>query len=183
MADQKQAAAAETPAEGEAAPKKKLNLKALLMVGGCLAAQAVIVLVVLFFAKAANETAPQEAAAAEVPAAEPELVEISVTPNAASEKIRAINAKKGRLVYWGLKVFLQIRKADFEPVKEKLITNENFVKQEIARIVADCEPFLLEQEADHATLKRQIRFALNGVLGKGTINEVLISECIPATLD
>lgn len=181
MADEKKEAP-EATAESEEKPKRKLNLKALLMVGGCLAAQAIIVLVVLFFARAANET-PQVVEAAATVSTDPEMVEISVTPKDPSEKVRAINAKKGRLVYWGLKVFLQIRKADFELVKEKLITNENYVKQEIARIVADCEPFLLEQEADHATLKRQIRFALNSVLGKGTINEVLVSECIPQNLE
>ena len=178
MADEKQAAAEEPAADEK--PKKKLNLKALLMVGGCLAAQAVIVMVVLYFAGAANKE-PQHAAAAEPQAEEAqETVEICVTPNTPNEKIKAINSKKGSVHYWVLKVYLQVRTADFERVKTKLVANENLIKQEISRIVADCEPFLLEGEADHATLRRQIRFALAGVLGKGTVNDVLISECITA---
>ena len=168
-------------AENEDAAKKKLNLKSLLMIGGWVLAQGLIVLVVLWFAKSGNST-PAPAAAAEV-AGQPEFVEVSVIPNDPDAKIKAINAKSGRLVYWMLKVHLQVPKPQLDYVTKRLEANENFVKQEISTIVSACDPVLLEQEADHATLKRQMRFALNKVLGKGTINDVLISECIPATLD
>ena len=82
-----------------------------------------------------------------------------------------------------LKVHLQVPAGQEEFVEKRLSANENFVKQEITTIVGACDPVLLEQEADHATLKRQIRFALSKVVGKGTINDVLISECIPQTAD
>ena len=167
-------------ASEEQSTKKPINVKSLLMLGGCAVLQLAIVLAAWYFVRMANE-APQQVTAAE-PADEPDVIEVSVIPKSPDEKIRAINAKEGKLVYWGLKVFLQVRKDDVDHVKDKLIANENLVKQEIARLVADCEPFLLK-EAGQPTLKRQIRFALNGILGKGTINQVLISECIPQTLD
>lgn len=87
------------------------------------------------------------------------------------------------MVCWMLKVYLQVPKDQANHVAEQLKVNQNFVRQEILTIVGSCPPAILEQEADHATLKRQIRYALNKVLGKGTVNAVLISECIPAPLD
>ncbi len=52
------------------------------------------------------------------------------------------------------------------------------IVKEILRIVGESDPTLLEQEPDLATIKRQISFALSRLLGKGTVQQVLISECL-----
>ncbi len=168
--------------EEETKQKKKLNLKTILLIGGCAVAQALIVLVALWVFKSATDTAPPQAEGAEQ-ASGIEVEEVPVIPSEPEAKIKAVNAKSGRLVYWSLKIHLQVPKPQKDYVVKRLKQNENFIKQEITTIVAACDPVILEQEADHATLKRQIRFALNKIPGKGTVNEVLISECIPATLE
>jgi flagellar basal body-associated protein FliL len=177
----KTADAADAPAEGEEKPKKKLNLKAIILVGGFLVFQVIVVLIVLMFVKSANDHGPETAEAATTATtepSEPELMEMSLTPATPDQRIRAINSKGGTTVFWGLRIFLQIRKADEEHVKTKLTANENLVRQEVLRIVGESDPSLLEQEADLATIKRQISFALGRLLGKGTVQQVLISECL-----
>jgi len=171
----------EQPSEEGEGTKKKINLKAIVMIAGCAVGQVVLILVVLWFAKSATNT-PVPIQAAEM-VGQPDMVEISITPKDPDAKIKAVNAKSGQIVYWVLKVHLQVPKAQADYVSDKLEANEHFVKQEITTIVSACDPVLLQQEADHATLKRQIRFALSKVLGKGTVNAVLISECIPAMLE
>jgi len=179
--EKKAAPADEKAAEGQEPKKKRFGLKTILLVGGWAVLQLAIIGGALWILKTAKE-APAKAEAAQSTEAAGN-VEMSVIPSDADGKLKAVNAKSGRLVYWTLKVHLQVPEEQAEHVKKKLAANENFVKQEIATIISACDPVLLEQEADHATLKRQIRFALNKVVGNGAINEVLISECIPATMD
>jgi len=170
----------EQTAEGETG-KKQINLKSILMIAGFAVGQIVIIFVAVWVVKSMTHT-PAPIQAHEV-VGQPDMVELALNPKDPEAKIKAVNAKSGQIVYWVLKIHLQVPKSQADYVAQRLESNQNFIKQEITTIVGACDPVLLQQEADHATLKRQIRFALSKVLGKGTVNAVLISECIPAMLE
>lgn len=173
--------ATETAAD-DGAPKKKLNVKALMLIGGVVITQVLLVVVVVLVVKGLSGSKPEEAAATEVVAPPaPEMVEVPVTGDNPMDKIRAINAKSGRVVIWLLRVHLRVPKSQKEKVEEQLAANANTVRQAISETVGESQPFLLEREANHATLKRQIRYKLNKILGKGVVEEVVISECMPTS--
>ena len=177
--------AAEEPRSEETTaetPKKKFNFKTIAIIGGFAVLQAVVVVVILYVVRGAHST-PEAAAATTAAPAEEEVVTVPVLVSDPDAKIQAVNTRSGQLTYWTLKVSLRVPAAQQDYITERLKKNEDLVKQEITTVVAGSDPIILEQEADHATLKRKIRYALNGILGKGTINEIVIPECLPSRLD
>ncbi|MBN2583255.1 MAG: hypothetical protein JXL80_09310 [Planctomycetes bacterium] len=184
MAEEKQAAE-ETP-EGEGGGKKKFNLKTIILIGGFVALQAVLTVVIVWAVRGSSGAGPQTVQAAEEQKTDEnddEFVLVPALPNDEENKVVAVNAQRGRLVYWALKVTLRVPRGQDETLKERLIANEDLIRDKISTVVGKCDPVILEQEADHATLKRQIRFALNSVLGKGAISEVVIPQCIPQMVE
>lgn len=175
--------ARETEAEESQGEKKGLNVKTMVLVGIFVVLQAVLTVVIVWAFKGATGTGPQKAEANQAVEDEPQFVIVPALPNTPSNKIVAVNAQRGQLVYWALKVSLRVPVGQEEHLKERLIANEDLIKEKINTVIRACDPTILEQEADHATLKRQIRFALNSILGKGTISEVVIPECIPQKVD
>ena len=175
-------ASEQPPAEGEGQEKKKrFNLKTILLVGGMVLFNAVFVVVVLWCFRTAKET-PATAQGSEQ--AEPVApVEMSVVPGDKEGRLKAVNARSGRLMYWSLKVHLRVPAELQEHVQKRLGENENLIKQEITTLVSASDPEVLQQEADKATLRRQIKFALSKILGKGSIEDVVISECIPQPME
>lgn len=163
-------------AEGEGDAKKKPNLKSLILIGSWVVVQIAVVAVVLIVARmGAQGPAPAQASQKNDDAPTVELPVNLASPDA---KITAMNAKSGQVNYWQLRVYLRVPADQEKYVRERIESNQEYIKQEIITLVADADPVQLETEADHATLKRQIRFALHKVLGKGIINDVIISECI-----
>ena len=180
MADGQQA---ETGAQETGGEKKKRNIKTILLVGAFVVLQVVLTVVIVWAFKGATGTGPQKVEAKGSVEDEQQFVLVAALPNDPSNKIVAVNAQRGQLVYWALKVSLRVPKGQEDDLKKRLIANEDLIKEKINTVVRACDPTILEQEADHATLKRQIRFALNGILGKGTIGQVVIPECIPQPVD
>ena len=180
---------AEEPVEKKESPgaavaeeggEKKSKLKKLILVlGGFVVVQALVVAVAVVVIKTATSAAPAAVKAETTPAHE-EMVLVSVLPKESDGKIRAVNARSGQLVYWSIKVSVRVPAAQAKEITDRLIANADLVKQEITTVVAACDPDILQQEADHATLKRQICFALNTILGKQMVSEVVIPECLPA---
>jgi flagellar basal body-associated protein FliL len=185
MADEKQVAEATPETEGPA--KRKINVKAIALIGGFVTLQAVLTLVIVWAVRGASGAGPQAVQAApdtaDIGPAEADLVLLQALPNDSENKIVAVNAQRGRLVYWALKVSLRVPRGQEVALKERLIANEDLIRDKISTVVGKCDPVILEQEADHATLKRQIRFALNSVLGKGAVSEVVIPQCIPQMVE
>jgi flagellar basal body-associated protein FliL len=175
--EKKESAAAPVAEEG-GAKKSKLK-KLILILGGFVVVQAMVVGVAVMVIKWATNPAPVQAKTETVPVHE-EMVLVSVLPKENDGKIRAVNARSGQLVYWSIKVSVRVPSGQAKEITERLIANADLVKQEITTVVAACDPDILQQEADHATLKRQICFALNTILGKQMVSEVVIPECLPA---
>jgi len=176
---EKKESAAPAPVAEEGGEKKSKLKKLVLVLGGFVVVQALVVGVAVVVIKTATSPAPAVAKAETAPVHE-EMVLVSVLPKESDGKIRAVNARSGQLVYWSIKVSVRVPSGQQKEITERLIANTDLVKQEITTVVAACDPDILQQEADHATLKRQICFALNTILGKQMVSEVVIPECLPA---
>ena len=177
MAEEQQAQAETRAGKG---PKKKASgVRTIMLVGVFVVLQTAIVLVVLWALKSATDTGPQRAEARQAGDETPQLVSVPALPGDPDNKIVAVNAQRGELVYWSLKVTLRVPKGQEEGLRASLIANEDLVREKINTVIRGSDPMILKREADHATLKRQIRAALNSVLGKGAIGEVVIPQCIP----
>lgn len=124
-------------------------------------------------------------------------------------KIRAPNVKDGKLVLWQLEVAIRVAvEAHAEPAADgksghgekeegaekkeggeaqspcpelagKIKMNEKTITDRLTRIVRSAEPQYL-QEDGLETIRRQVKFELDHVLGEDTkIVEILIPECTP----
>ncbi len=174
---------AETEGQETEDKKKGLNIKTIALVGGLIVLQAVMTVVIVWAFRGATGTGPQTAEAKQAGEEEPEFVLVPVLPDDPTNKIVAVNAQRGQLVYWSLKVTLRVPKGQEKELRKRLIANQDLIKEKINTVVRAADPVILEQEADHATLKRKIRFGLIGILGKGTVGDIVIPECIPQKLD
>jgi flagellar basal body-associated protein FliL len=165
--------------------KYRGKLKSLLIIGGTVLTQALIVLVVAMVVKGvgAGNPGPQTASAEQNVGDEQKMVILSVTPSDPDGKITAVNGQDGDLKYWSLTVCVRVPEQGAEALKARLLENEPLIRQEIQTVIRGSDAAILKREADHATLKRQIRNALNRILGKGAIEEVVIPECLPSGMD
>ncbi len=184
MADEEETTQEESPEQQ--GKKGKFNLKTIVIIGGTVLVQALVVLVVAWIVRGVSTgaPAPQQAAAAEVEQNAEKMAILSVTPSDPDAKITAINGQDGDLKYWSIRVCVRVPEQGADALQTLLKDNEPLIRQEIQTVIRASDAVILKREADYATLKRQIRNALNKVLGKGaTIEEVVIPECIPSSMD
>lgn len=171
--------------ESGSGKSRKINVKAIAIIGGTVLMQALIVLLVAWVVKGVGEGAPgpQDAAAAESVPDDEKMNILSVTPSNPDARITATNGSLGDERYWSLKVCVRVPEQGADALTAKLLENEPLIRQEIQTVIRGSDAGILKREADYATLKRQIRNALNKILGKGAIEEVVIPECIPSSMD
>lgn len=175
----------ELAAEKSAGKTGKFKVKTLAIIGGTVVVQALIVLVVAWAVKGVGTGAPgpQTVLAAESVTDEEKMTILSVTPSEPDAKILAVNGTDGDMKYWSLRVCVRVPEQGADALTAKLKANEALVRQEIQTVIRGSDANILKREADYATLKRQIRNALNKILGKGAVDEIVIPECISSSMD
>jgi flagellar basal body-associated protein FliL len=100
-------------------------------------------------------------------------------------EFRAPNKVSGRLLLIDVSIFMVV-KADHEAqAKETLKTREALIKDRIRTIIAQSDPEKLGGEAEPGleTLRRQVKYQLDEIIGEGMIEEVLVPRCIPIRAD
>jgi flagellar basal body-associated protein FliL len=94
---------------------------------------------------------------------------------------RAPNKQSGRTFLYDVAIFISIR-ADAEE-KTKALLNERaaLIKDRIRTIIAQSDPEKLGggSEPGLETLRRQVKYQLDEIIGEGVIDEVLVPRCIP----
>jgi flagellar basal body-associated protein FliL len=94
---------------------------------------------------------------------------------------RAPNKQSGRTFLYDVAIFISVR-ADAEE-KTKALLNERaaLIKDRIRTIIAQSDPEKLGggSEPGLETLRRQVKYQLDEILGEGVIDEVLVPRCIP----
>ena len=100
-------------------------------------------------------------------------------------QFRAANKQSGRTFHYELTVFVSAKSEKEETLKPLLKSREATIQDRIRTIIAQSDPEKLGggSEPGLETLRRQIKYQLDEVLGEGLVDEVLIPRCIPFRLD
>jgi flagellar basal body-associated protein FliL len=100
-------------------------------------------------------------------------------------EFRAPNKISGRLLLIDVSIFMVVQSEHETQAKETLKAREALIKDRIRTIIAQSDPEKLGGEAEPGleTLRRQVKYQLDEVIGEGMIQEVLVPRCIPIRAD
>ncbi len=94
---------------------------------------------------------------------------------------RAPNKQGGRMFLYDVTIIIQIRAEAEEKTKAILTDRAGLIKDRVRTIIAQSDPEKLGggSEPGLETLRRQIKYQLDEIVGEGIIDEVLVPRCIP----
>jgi flagellar basal body-associated protein FliL len=98
---------------------------------------------------------------------------------------RAPNKQSGRTFLYDVTIFA-VTKSEFEErVKATIKEREALIKDRVRTIIAQSDPEKLGggSEPGLETLRRQVKYQLDEIVGEGVIDEVLVPRCIPFRTD
>lgn len=100
-------------------------------------------------------------------------------------ELRAPNKLSGRTFLYDLSIFIVVRGEHVERATRTLKDREALIKDRVRTIIAQSDPEKLGggSEPGLETLRRQVKYQLDEILGEGLIDEVLVPRCIPFRTD
>lgn len=103
------------------------------------------------------------------------LVELSVL------EFKAPNKQTGRTFLYDVHLYISAKAEHKERLEQTIKDREATIKDRVRTIIAQSDPEKLGGgvEPGLETLRRQVKFQLDELLGEGLIEEVLIPRCIP----
>lgn len=118
----------------------------------------------------------------------------SKTPAAADKKapveiqvvdFRAPNKQTGRTFLYDVSIYVVAKQENADLVKSSIASHLELIQDRIRTIIAQSDPDKLGggSEPGLETLRRQIKYQLDQIIGDGLIDEVLIPRCIPYRAD
>jgi flagellar basal body-associated protein FliL len=98
---------------------------------------------------------------------------------------RAPNKQSGRTFLYDVNIVAVTKSADADIVKDILKANDALIKDRIRTIIAQLDPEKLGggSEPGLETLRRQVKYQLDQIVGEGMIDEILVPRCIPFRTD
>lgn len=98
---------------------------------------------------------------------------------------KAPNKLTGRTFLYDVSIYLVTRDEHKDKVKQTISEREATIKDRIRTIIAQSDPDKLGggSEPGLETLRRQVKYQLDEIVGEGMIDEVLIPRCIPYRAD
>jgi flagellar basal body-associated protein FliL len=108
-----------------------------------------------------------------------QTVEISVTD------LKALNRASGHTYLFDLSIYVVIKSEKEQTVTDIFKADKALIDDRIRTIIAESDPEKLggASEPGLETLRRQIKFQLDRIVGEGNIEEVLVPRCIPFRTD
>jgi flagellar basal body-associated protein FliL len=112
-----------------------------------------------------------------------------VDPKAPAEvevlSIRASNRQSGRTFFYDVQIKIITRASHEEKVKSSIAAKAGLIQDRIRTIIAQSEPAKLQGEVEPGleTLKRQVKYQLDEIIGEGFVEEVLVHCCVPFRTD
>jgi flagellar basal body-associated protein FliL len=100
-------------------------------------------------------------------------------------EFKAPNKVSGRTFLYDVAIFVRT-KAEYETrVKDTIAGNGALIQDRVRTIIAQSDPEKLGggSEPGLETLRRQVKYQLDEIVGEGIIDEVLIPRCIPYRAD
>ena len=162
------------------------------LVGGAMAIEAVVLLAGIWISEG---NTPKAAAGAEVAGLKPaEGAEGAATPAETDKKrpvevpvadFRALNRRSGQTFLYDVSIVATSKAESEDQVKKKIADRGNLIRDRIRTIIAESDPDKLGggSEPGLETLRRQVKFQLDEIVGEGLIDEVLVPKCIPFRTD
>jgi flagellar basal body-associated protein FliL len=98
---------------------------------------------------------------------------------------KAPNKASGRTFLYDVSIFVVTKSEREQLVKDTLKEREALIKDRVRTIIAQSDPEKLTggSEPGLETLRRQVKYQLDIILGDGVIEEVLVPKCIPFRTD
>jgi len=98
---------------------------------------------------------------------------------------KAPNKASGRTFLYDVAIYVVTRSEHESKVKDTLKEREALIKDRVRTIIAQSDPEKLTggSEPGLETLRRQVKYQLDIILGEGVIEEVLVPKCIPFRTD
>ena len=91
---------------------------------------------------------------------------------------KASNKQSGRMYLYDVSIVISVRGVNEEKAKSCLTENDARVKDRVRTIVAQSAPEKLS-EPGLETLRRQVKYQLDQILGDNVVEEVYVPRCIP----
>lgn len=100
-------------------------------------------------------------------------------------ELRAPNKQSGRTFLYDLSIYVVTRGEHSEKLTRTLKDREALIRDRIRTIIAQSDPEKLGggSEPGLETLRRQVKFQLDEIVGEGLIDEVLVPRCIAFRTD
>jgi flagellar basal body-associated protein FliL len=98
---------------------------------------------------------------------------------------RAPNKQTGRTYLYDVSIYVVAKQENSDEVKGLITNHAQLIQDRIRTIIAQSDPDKLGggSEPGLETLRRQIKYQLDQIVGDGLIDEVLIPRCIPYRAD
>ncbi|HEY2589520.1 MAG TPA: hypothetical protein VGI81_27485 [Tepidisphaeraceae bacterium] len=94
---------------------------------------------------------------------------------------KALNRTNGRTFLYDISVYVGTKAENQQKVTDAFTASKALIEDRIRTIIAESDPDKLGggSEPGLETLRRQIKYQLDRIVGDGIINEVLIPRCLP----
>jgi len=98
---------------------------------------------------------------------------------------KAPNKLSGRTFLYDVSIYLVTKHEHAESVKQTIKDREALIKDRVRTIIAQSDPEKLGggSEPGLETLRRQVKYQLDEIIGEEMISEVLVPRCIPFRTD
>jgi len=98
---------------------------------------------------------------------------------------RAPNKTSGRTFLYDVNIVVTTKTATGDKVKDLISSRDALIKDRVRTIIATLDPEKLGggSEPGLETLRRQVKYQLDQILGDGLIDDVLVPRCIPFRTD
>jgi flagellar basal body-associated protein FliL len=99
--------------------------------------------------------------------------------------MKAPNKISGRTFLYDVSMFVSTKGANLEKIQATIKDREALIKDRVRTIIAQSDPEKLGggSEPGLETLRRQVKYQLDEIVGEGLIDEVLVPRCIPYRTD
>jgi flagellar basal body-associated protein FliL len=95
------------------------------------------------------------------------------------------NKQSGRMFLYDVSIVLTVKAEALDKVKKVIADRDALIKDRVRTIIAQLDPEKLGggSEPGLETMRRQVKFQLDEIVGEGLIDEVLVPRCIPFRTD
>jgi len=99
--------------------------------------------------------------------------------------LKASNKQSGRTFFYDVQIKAVVKSGVSEKVKSAISERGGLIQDRIRTIIAQSEPAKLQGESEPGleTLKRQVKYQLDEIIGEGFVEEILVPRCTPFRTD